>query len=170
MQLCFYFYNFLFPWPHYHKDLLLLAPAPTDTQLYRNKIWKGQFGTKQVALTYTDASDLSFKTSQHTKASSSCVGLDDSYSKQTLGLYFNYCYGYKIRVDTGGKRRKRNKSTKMVNPPRKEGVVEKQRERERVRAGGWGRKRGHFNTQLNKDKQNNKNPSSSREIVLISAG
>lgn len=102
---------------------------------------------------YTDASDLSFKTLQHTKASSSCVGLDDSFSKQILGLYFYYCYGYKIRVDTGGKRRKRNKSTKTINPPRKERVVEKQRERERMRAGGWGIKRGHFNTQRNRGKQ-----------------
>lgn len=70
-------------------------------------------------------------------------------------------------MDTGGKRRKRNKSTKTVNPLRKERVVEKQRERERLRAGGWGRKRGHFNTQLHQGKQNNKNLSSSRETVLI---
>lgn len=73
-----------------------------------------------------------------------------------LGLYFNYCYGYKIRVDTGEKRRKRNKSRKMVNPLRRERVVEKQREQERVRAGGWRRKRGHFNTELKQGKQNNK--------------
>lgn len=33
-------------------------------------------------------------------------GVADSYGKQTLGLYFNYCYGYKIRVDTGGKEKK----------------------------------------------------------------
>lgn len=35
-QPCFYFYSFL-PWLHYHKGLLLLAPAPTDTQLHTNK-------------------------------------------------------------------------------------------------------------------------------------
>lgn len=46
-------------------------------------------------------------------------------------------------------------------------MVEKQGERDRLRAGGWGRKRGHSNTQLNQGKQNNTNPSSSREIVLI---
>lgn len=97
------------------------------------------------------------------KTNSSSVGLDDSYSKQILGLYFSYCHGYKIRVDTGEKRRKRNKSTKTVNPLRKEGGGETGRKRQ----GGWGRKQGHFNTQLNQGKQNNKNPSSSREIVLI---
>lgn len=62
---------------------------------------------------------------------------------------------------------KEKQSTKTVKPLRKDRVVEQQRERERVRAGGWGRKQGHFNTQMNQGKQNNKNPSSSREIVLI---
>lgn len=62
----------------------------------------------------------------------SSVGLDDSYSKQILGLYFSYCYGYKIRVDTGEKRRKRNKSTKTVNPLRKKGGGETGRKGE-----GW---------------------------------
>lgn len=91
-------------------------------------------GTKQINPTCTDVSDLSFKTLRHTKANSSSVGLDDSYSKQILGLYFSYCYGYKIRVDTGEKRRKRNKSTKAVNPLRKEGGGETERKRQ---GEGW---------------------------------
>ena len=41
-QPWFYFYNFLFPWLHCHKDLLLLAPAPNDLQLYMNKIFSGR--------------------------------------------------------------------------------------------------------------------------------
>lgn len=44
-QPWFYFYHFLFPWLHYHKDLLLLAPAPTDTQLYTNKTFSGRDGS-----------------------------------------------------------------------------------------------------------------------------
>lgn len=44
-QPCFYFYNFLFPWLHYQKCLLLLAPAPTDTQLYTNKTFSGRDGS-----------------------------------------------------------------------------------------------------------------------------
>lgn len=73
-------------------------------------------------------------------------------------------------MDTGGKRRKRNKCTKPANPMRKERVVEKGMKEKgwTVGEGCWvGGKRGHSNTQLNKGKQNNKNSSSSREIVLI---
>ena len=44
-QPCSYFYNFLFPWLRYLKDLLLLASAPTDTQLHTNKTFSGRDGS-----------------------------------------------------------------------------------------------------------------------------